>query len=211
MAQVKTRVDAGANNVRMQVANDIVIAQYKIAQLATAGNGAPGVTAVLGGVLNRTGPAAAYTDTIPSAAALLAAAPTLTVGDSFSWIVRNTVAFAATLAGGTGIVIGTDTGIAASLVREYLLSVLATGVEGIYQVNTTNNSAVLTGFTATQIAAISPGMGVTGAGIPANATVIGVNSSTNTVTISANATATATVGATFFPRIQLDGVRSSTL
>lgn len=211
MSQNRAQVDGGANNVRHQVAGDSILSQLQYSTLATAGDGAWGATAVMAGVINRTGPGANYADTIASAASLIAAAPVLSVGDSFTLLVRNTVTFANTVAAGSGIVLGSNTAIAASLVREYLFTVLSSGVETIMQAGTVNGSAVLTGLTSAQAEKLMPGMGVTGTGIPGSTTVIGVNGTTGAVTLSANASATGTVGLTFFPRIRVDGVRTSTL
>lgn len=209
--QTRTRVDRGANMFGAQQPGECILSQKKFIGLATIGAGTITAAMVLTGILNRTGPTAGYTDTFPSASSILAASPTLSTGDSFDLIIRNTVAFALTAAAGTGIVLGSNVDIAASLVREYLLTVLSTGTEQILQVTTTNTSAVLTGLTPAQVAGLMPGMGVTGTGIQALTTILGVNSTAGTVTLSLAATATGSVAGTFFPRIQLDGVRSSTL
>lgn len=211
MTQNRAQVDGGANQVRQQQPGDIILSQLQQSQLATVGAGNLTAQMVLGGILNRTGPVGAYIDTFPDASAILAAQPQLGVGDSWTFIFRNTVAFAMTAAVGVGIVLGTNTATAASLVREYLLTVLSGGQQQILAINTTNASPVLTGLSPAQAALLQPGMGVTGAGIQAGSTVIGVNSVTGAVTLSLAATATSTVAGTFFPRIQLDGIRSSTL
>lgn len=211
MAQLKARVDTGSNDVRPQQPNEVVMSQYRYNAITTVGDGTWPAAQILSGIINRSGPVAGYADTLDTAANILAAAPQLTVGDSFSLFVRNTVAFANTVAAGTGIVLGSNTAIAASLVREYLLTVLGIGAAQIYQITTVNASAVITGLTPTQAATLSPGMGVTGTGIQALTTVLGVNSTAGTVTLSLPATASGTVAGTFFPRIQVEGVRSSTL
>jgi len=211
MSQNKARIDGSANDVRMQQPNEIVCSMLKYVGLATIGDGAVSAVALLSGILNRTGPTAAYADTLPTADAVLAAAPTLGVGDSFSLIVRNTVAFANTITTNTGMILGTNTAIAASLVREFLFTLLSKGTAGIYSGVTTNTDATITGLTSSQVATLSPGMGVTGTGIPALTTIIGVNSTLGTLELSANATASGTVGLTFFNRISVEGVRSSTL
>lgn len=211
MSQNKARIDGSANDVRMQQPNEIVCSMLKYTGLATVGNGAISAAALLSGIINRTGPAGAYADTLPTADAILAAAPTLNQGDSFTAIIRNTVAFANTITTNTGMVLGTDTAIAASLVREFLFTVLSKGLAGIFSGTTVNASATVTGLTQDQAAQLAPGMGVTGTGIPALTTIIGVNSTLGTLTLSAAATASGTVGLTFFNRISVEGVRSSTL
>lgn len=211
MSQNKAQVDASANNIRQQQSNEIICSMLKYIGIATAGDGAISAAALLSGIINRTGPGGAYADTLPPAADVLAAAPQLNQGDSFSLIIRNTVAFANTITTNTGMVLGSNTAIAASLVREFLFTVLSVGASQIFSADTVNADATITGLTPTQAATLSPGMGVTGTGIPASTTVIGVNSTLGTVELSANATATGTVALTFFPRIQVEGVRSSTL
>lgn len=211
MSQVRGQVDMGANMVRAQQAGDILVSQYKKTAIATAGAGTLTAQGVTNGVIERTGPVGAYIDTFPTAEQILQAAP-LNVGDSFSLMIRNTVAFAMTAAAGVGIVLGTNVDIPASNCREYLLTVLSTGTTQIYAATTTNASAVVSGLTPAQAATLMPGMGVTGTGIPASTSIIGVNSTTGTVTLSANATATAAlVGLTFFPRIQVEGICTAAL
>lgn len=211
MSQNKARIDGSANDVRSQGPNDIVASMLKYTGLATVGNGAISAAALLSGIINRTGPIAAYADTLPTADAVLAAAPTLNIGDSFTALIRNTVAFANTITTNTGMVLGSNTAIAASLVREFLFTVLSKGTASIFSGTTVNGDATLTGFTSSQVAVLAPGMGVDGVGIPASTTIIGVNSTLGTVELSANATASGTVGLTFFNRISVEGVCSSTL
>jgi len=211
MGQNRAQVDSGANQVRAQQPGDVVLSQLKSTALATVGAGTLTAAMVLGGIITRTGPVAGYADTFPAASDILAANPQLGVGDSWSLIFINTVAFANTVAAGTGIVLGSNVNIAASLVREYLFTVLAGGAQQIFAANTTNASATITGLSQSQAALLQPGMGVTGTGIAASSVIIGVNSTLGTVTLNNAATATGTVAITFVPRIQVDGVRSSTL
>lgn len=210
MGQNRVQVDGGANNVRAQQAGDIVMSQLRMVNNTTVGAATFTVNGVLNGIINRSGPVAGYIDTLPSAAQLIAASG-MSAGDSFNLIVRNTVAFAQTLAAGTGIVLGVLTGSAASSVRQYLLTVLAIGTEQILQVSSINASNLLLGLTPAQAVIIQPGQGVTGVGIPALTTVVGINSNTGVITMSAAATATGTVAGTFFPRISIEGVLSASL
>ena len=211
MSQNRAQLDKGANNVQAAQNGDITMSQMNFNNVRVVGAYTLSAAHVLGGIINRTGPTAGYTDTFPSALELLQACPQLSVGDSFELIIINTVAFANTVAAGAGIVLGANTAIAASTVREYLLTVLATGFTQVVA-RTVNTNPVITGLSAADAAQLTAGMGVTGTGIPGGATVIGVNASAGTVTISANATATNQFTAlTFTPRIRIDGVRSSTL
>ena len=187
------------------------------------------------GIIRRSGPGAGYTDTTDTAQNILNSltsaghqAVSLN-GSTFRLLVQNTVAFALTFAAGTGVVAGTGTlDIAASLVREYLLTILNSTPQISLQSNTTNANPTVTfvlppGLVAYPIGpapnavTVTPGMGVSGTGISAGTTVLGVTQGQGGVvgvTLSANATATSEAGGTpltFFPRIQIDSLRSSTL
>lgn len=202
--------------------------------IATVGAGTWTGAAIANGIINRTGPVAGYTDTTDTATNILAAiagnAPVadVAVGTTFRLIVRNTVAQALTFAAGTGVVVGTGTlDIAASLVREYILTVLSTQSLIIIQSNTTNASKVVTWVlpAGRSSHAIGPngamnvqvGASVSGTGITAGTTVAGVTEGlggTTGVTLSANATATSAAGGTaltFGPTVQIDSIRTSTL
>ncbi len=71
--------------------------------LATVGAGTLLAAAIVGGVITRSGSTAAYTDTTDTAAAIIAAVPGYSVGQSWPLIIDNTVAFAQTLAAGAGV------------------------------------------------------------------------------------------------------------
>jgi hypothetical protein len=126
-----------------------------------------------------------------------------------------------TFAAGTGVIAGSGTlSVAASLVREYLITILNATPQQLINCATTNASAVVTfNLQANQAAlpmgTVTPGMTVSGTGITAGTTVLGVTQGVGGitgVTLSANATATNNpVGLTFLPTVQFDGIRSSTL
>ena len=167
---------------------------------------------VCNGWLNRTGPGAAFNDTFPDAASVIAALDNPQKGDSWLLIYRNSVAFAMTFVAGVGVVSGVGTlNCAASSTKLYLLTLLSVKASVILVGNVTNASAVVTGFDNSEIAQIEPGMGVTGTNIPANTFVLGVTPGQDpggaTVTLSANATGTLVNDAlTFFPRYQVDAL-----
>lgn len=212
MSMNRAQIDAGGNFIRAALPGDLLLSQAQVASVTTAGSGVWPAAAMLSGFIDRSGPGAGYADTPDTADNILAACPNLSVGDSFEFTVRNTVAFANTVAVSTGVeLVGGNTAITASLWRDYLMTCLANKRQTILQVNTTNASAVLTGLTQAQADSIMPGMGVTGTNIPASTTVNAVNSVAGTATMSANATGTGTVAATFFPRFTLRGTRMGTL
>lgn len=201
--------------------------------IATVGAGTLTGAAIATGIIRRTGPTGAYTDTTDTASAILTAlsgnspAPTVEPGSTFRLLYINTVAFAMTLAAGTGVVLGTGTTtLIASQTREYLVTILNTTPQVILNCATTNTSAVVTfnlpaGMASFPIGPapnainITPGATVSGTGITTGTTVIGVTNGQGGiigVTLSANATATNNpVALTFGPTIQIDSLRSAPL
>lgn len=187
------------------------------------------------GIIRRTGPTGAYTDTSPTSADIITAlsgnnpAADVVPGSTFRLLFQNTVAFAMTLAAGTGVVLGTGTTtIAASLVREYLITILNASPPVTLQTGTVNGTKALTfvlpaGMTSYPIGPapnainITPGMIVSGTGITAGTKVLGITQGQGGitgVTTDTNSTATsvaAGVALTFSPVVQIDGLRSSTL
>lgn len=74
--------------------------------ISTVGNGALSAAAIAGGIIVRTGPTAAFTDTTDTAANIIAQfIPGAVVGKSLQLCYLNNSSFAATLAGGSGVTI----------------------------------------------------------------------------------------------------------
>lgn len=71
--------------------------------ITTVGNGTLTAAAMLGGIITRTGPVAAYTDTTDTAANIIAAVGSFNSGGTFLMNVKNATAFVQTLAAGTGV------------------------------------------------------------------------------------------------------------
>ncbi len=81
--------------------------------ITTVGDGTLTAAAVVGGVITRSGPTAAYTDTTDTAAAIVAAVGTgVVTGQSWYLTIKNTVNFAATLVGGSGVTLAGNSVIA---------------------------------------------------------------------------------------------------
>lgn len=205
--------------------------------ITTAGAGTWTGAAIATGIIARSGPGAGYTDTTDTAANIVAAlggsapGPDVVPGTSFRLLVTNTVAFALTFAAGAGVVAGNGTlNIAASTWREYLVTVLSKCPLQVINSNTTNASAAVTFVLPQNVSALPlqgsngfaggaisdlVGATVTGTGIAANTTVIGVTMGQGGVigvTLSQNATATNNnVALTFQPTVKFDGLRSGTL
>lgn len=210
--QVRGRVDYGANDVRAALPGEVQMSQLQYTANTTVGDSTLTVASILSGIVNRSGPVGAYADTLPTVAQLLAACPQLSVGDSFTFLLRNTVAQANTITAGTGWTLGSNTAIAASLVREFLVTINSNKPVVIVSATTTNGNAVLTNLSDDAVKALQPGMLVTGTGISAATTLIAVNANSRTATMSANATASGdNIAVTANPTATLEGVRSSTL
>jgi hypothetical protein len=205
---------------------DILGLGETISALTTVGAGTWTGAMIASGNIRRTGPVGGYTDTTDTAQAILNAlagngpAAQVAVGTTFRMLFQNTVAQALTFAAGRGVVAGVGTlTVAASLVREYLWTVLNSTTEVAINSATTNASPTVTFNSGVALGVVTPGMEVSGTGITAGTTVIGItqgivnNQSLITgVTLSANATATTNpVSLTFSPVIKIDGLRSATL
>lgn len=91
--------------------------------LTTAGAGTLTATALTGGLITRTGPNAAFTDTTDTAALLLAAfGSDQPVGNAQLVYIKNTTAFTETLAGGAGVTLSGQTIIPPNSVGLFLLT-----------------------------------------------------------------------------------------
>lgn len=110
--------------------------------IATAGNATFTTAQVLGGIILRDPAGGARTDTTPTAAALVAAAPGVAIGSTFSLLIRNTAdaAETITIAGGTGVTVSGTATIAQSNSKLFLVrfNAVAAGSEAvtIYSVGT---------------------------------------------------------------------------
>lgn len=204
--------------------------------LTTAGDGTWTGAMIATGLIRRTGPGAGYTDTTDTAANIIAALQgnmsgvDIVSGTTFRMLFQNTVAQALTFAAGSGVIAGTGTlTVAASLVREYLWTVLNASSPVTIPASTANASPAVTfilqpGQTGYPLVAsnglagslaITPGMTVSGTGITAGTRVLGVTQGQGGivgVTLDQNSASAQTLTSlTFGPTMRIDGIRSSTL
>jgi len=206
---------------------DVIGGAEIIQSLGTVGAGILTAALLTAGVLSRTGPVGAYTDTTDTAANIIAAlvanysfqqSPTnglaggnaVQPGLSFRLRYINTVAFAATIAAGTGVTLGANTStVNASSVKDFLVQVTNGTPPQTFAVNQTNGSAVLTGLTQFQTSQLSVGQLVTGSGVSGN--IISIQQGVG-VTLSANASSTLSLNAvTFAPTVTITGLGQSLL
>lgn len=201
--------------------------------LTTAGAGVWTAGIITTGIIRRTGPGAGYADTSDTALAILSAlagnSPSglIVPGNTFRMRFINTVAFAMTFTRGAGVLAGLGTlDCAASLWREYLWTITNTTPQYILSCATTNGSPTVTfnlppgrssypqGSDPASVN-ITPGATVTGTGIPADTTVLGVTQGLGGITgitLSANATATNNpVALTFGPTMKIDALGGGNL
>lgn len=73
--------------------------------LSTVGAGTVTAAGIAGGVTNRTGSTAAYTDTTDTAANIIAALPNANIGQSFVWTYYNNTLGVGTITGGSGVTV----------------------------------------------------------------------------------------------------------
>ena len=161
-------------------------------------------------------PAGVSTDTFPTADALLSALQAgiglsggVRIG--MSWRLRvvnlsaNLLTGAVTANTGATMVRGN---VLASTSKDFLFQVTnGTPLISCANIGSANASAVLTGFTAAQIANITPGMVVTNAVVGQQGnTVLGVNATALTVTMSGNSNASGPSVFTFSPTYTVTGL-----
>lgn len=198
---------------------DLLALNEKITSDATAG--ALNITGALmaSGILSRSGPGANYADVFPTSADLVnsllnnayigggaLSAPGISPGTSFRFTLINTVAFTNTPTIGTGGTLGSNTAIAASSAKEYLITITNGTPQRATQGNTTNASAVITGMYAGQLQFLTAGMLVSGTGIQAGSTILSIQPGVG-VTLSLAATATgSSVALTFNPTYRVDSL-----
>lgn len=102
MSFVRAEVFDKGNERPMRVGDGFVAMPARIVNSA-AGNQTISLAQILGGVAVFTGAAAAVTYTTDTAANILAAMPAMDIGDTYVFMLSNTAAQAATIAGGTGV------------------------------------------------------------------------------------------------------------
>ena len=209
MAIVKPQVRTGAY-VRNVASGDLVAGGESVTPgaLITAGAGTLTAAIITSGICVRTGPTGAYTDTTDTASNIIAAIPDCSPGDTFRFRHINTVAYAMTLAAGTGVTLGTvpPTTVQASLHKDYLVTVTNNTPTSVAVCNAVTGQKVYTGMTLAQTSAISVGMLVTGTSVGASSKVASIQAGVG-FTADVNTSGTITLGAiTFSPTVSIDAI-----
>ena len=170
---------------------------------------------IIGSTVYVRNPAGVSTDTFPTADALITAISSgigtsqVSPGLTFRLRIINLSANLLTgaVTANTGVTL-TRGNVLASSSKEFLFTITnGTPLRTCTGITTTNASAVLGGFSDTDIKNLSIGMVVTNAvaGQQGN-TIIGINAASNTVTMSGNSNATSTVSPTFSPTYTIVGL-----
>lgn len=221
-------VSAGPNG--FQIGDTLLLGEsYSAGANATVGAATLTGAQLVTGIIARTGSAAAYTDTIDSAANIIAAlagngyAPETLQGSSFRCRILNTVAFIQSLSFPNGVVSGSGVlANAASSFRDYLFTILNPGP--VYTVGANTHSSVNVDFVLPlgliafpvgpnpSALNISPGMTVSGPGVTAGQTVVNVvygqGGITGVVLSAASSSTVANAALVFGPTVRVDGIGS---
>jgi hypothetical protein len=132
-------------------------------------------------------------------------------GASFRWLYLNTVAFAMTAAAtaNSGLTLGTNVNVAASLVRQYLFQITNGTPQSLVNGQLTNASGVVTGLSLAQTNVISVGQAAFGTSVGASALVASIQPGVG-ITLSVNSSASVLSAITLTPTITLTGLFSAT-
>jgi hypothetical protein len=196
---------------------DIMLGGEQAQSLTTVGAGTLTAALLLSGIINRTGPVGAFNETTDTAANIIAAMVANTqfqgsgaitpqgIQPGTTWRLRyiNGVAFVATLVAGTGVTLVGTTTVAASSIKEFLLTVTNGTPTQIYAANQVTGTAVITGLSAAQTQNLTVGMAVTGTNIAASSVIASIQPGVG-VTLNNNTTATLNLNAlTFAPTVSI--------
>lgn len=95
--------------------------------LTTVGAGTITAAGIVGGITNRTGSTAAFTDTSDTAVAIIAALPNANIGQSFEYNYYNNTLGAATITGGVGVTVSGAAIVPANMWCRFLVTYTAAG------------------------------------------------------------------------------------
>jgi hypothetical protein len=202
--------------IQRQVQAGDVIAGGEVVPATDAGTTKTVTAANLaGGIILRSG-GAAMTDTLDSAANIIAGmlaglgATGFQPGTTFRVRYVVSTAFAVTVqaTANTGVTVNRGS-VAASSFRDFLVTINNGTPVQTFTAYTTSGSAVVSGLTQAQLQQLTPGMVVTNAVNGLQGTTIqSINYAAGTLTLSntANATAAVPVAITFSPVITVDGI-----
>lgn len=217
-------IDPLSQNARILQQGDVLGGAEYYNTNSTVGASTLTAPQLVAGILKRTGPVAGFIDTTDSASNIInqmlagqfigsgsliggqGGNAGVQPGTTWRLLYINTVAFAMTLAAGTGVTIVANGNVNASSVKDYLLTVTNGTPQQTFVANQTNASAVITGLAQAQTNQLTVGMAVTGTNIAANSVIISIQPGIG-VTLNNNATATLSLNSlTFSPTMTIEGI-----
>lgn len=109
-------------SVRTSRAGDGLLGNPLITTVSADSNQVISVPAILGGIHAHASHTASRTDTTATAAAIIAAMPSMDIGDSYMFKVTSQAAFTIVVAGGTDVTASGNLTVAASGARDFVLT-----------------------------------------------------------------------------------------
>lgn len=134
--------------------------------ITTVGAGTLTAPAIVGGLITRTGPTAAYSDTMATAAQIVAAIPGASAGQSWLLTIKNSTAFPQTILTATGITLPTAVVVAPQSAATYLVTLTTLTSVTLVHIRSTLLDVIPTAqFTTAALTAGTLAVGtITGAG-----------------------------------------------
>lgn len=166
--------------------------------ISTAGAGTLTAAGLVGGVITRTGPSAAFSDATDTAVAIVAALAAYVTGESQFVEIRNTTAFAQTITAGAGLTLTGSAVIPANSVGVYLMTISSPTAVTLLNISV---GALSTSAPMITTALTTVGAGtITAAGIAGGVTLRGGSQSGSAFT---DTTDTGTATAAAYPNIRI--------
>ncbi len=131
--------------------------------ISTAGNGVLTAAGLVGKLIKRTGPSAAFSDATDSAVAIVAALNTYVVASSFETTIKNSTIYPMTITAGSGVTLTGQSIIPPLSTARYLITMTSPTAVAIEHVMTTPSTTGLI-EASTSLATVGAGT-ITGAGI----------------------------------------------
>ena len=127
-----TATGYGVTLVEMSSGTGTGVVTINTAISTTGSTGTLTAAGIVGGLITRTGPTAAFTDTTDTAANIIAAMNSQVIGNSWTFRLVNDTAYADTLAAGAGVTLSGQSVIPANSWAEFLMTYSAAGAITMY-------------------------------------------------------------------------------
>lgn len=136
--------------------------------ITTVGNGTLSASGIVGGLITRSGPVAAFSDTTDTAVAIVAALAAYVATESFYLRIKNTTAFSETITAGAGVTLTGAVIVPANSVGTYLVTINSATAVTLLHVETVMRSTRILEVT-TALTTVGAGT-ITAAGIAGGVT-----------------------------------------